>query len=105
MVKLKNVYPGEILLEEWLKPMGVSQYRLAVEIGVSPRRITEIVHGKHTITADTAHGLRASSAPRRSSSSTCNRITTWKKRRLKPARRCKKSFRRLNGLRLNLCLV
>ena len=54
MVKLKNVYPGEILLEEWLKPMGVSQYRLAVEIGVSPHRINEIVDGKRAITADTA---------------------------------------------------
>ncbi|MDP2265132.1 MAG: HigA family addiction module antitoxin [Thiobacillus sp.] len=54
MKKLELVTPGEILLEEWLKPMGVSQYRLAVEIGVSPRRINEIVHGKRAITADTA---------------------------------------------------
>ena len=54
MKKLELVLPGEILLEEWLKPMGVSQYRLAVEIGVSPRRINEIVHGKRAITADTA---------------------------------------------------
>ena len=54
MKKLELVTPGEILLEEWLKPMGVSQYRLAVEISVSPRRINEIVHGKRAITADTA---------------------------------------------------
>ena len=54
MKKLQLVTPGEILLEEWLKPMGVSQYRLAVEIGVPPRRINEIVHGKRAITADTA---------------------------------------------------
>ena len=54
MKKLKLVTPGEILLEEWLKPMGVSQYRLAIEIGVPPRRINEIVHGKRAITADTA---------------------------------------------------
>jgi len=54
MKKLQRVTPGEILLEEWLKPMGVSQYRLAVEIGVPPRRINEIVHGKRAITADTA---------------------------------------------------
>ena len=54
MKKLELVTPGEILLEEWLKPMGVSQYRLAVEIGVSPRRINEIVHGKRALTADTA---------------------------------------------------
>jgi addiction module HigA family antidote len=54
MKKLQLVTPGEILLEEWLKPMGLSQYRLALEIGVPPRRINEIVHGKRAITADTA---------------------------------------------------
>jgi addiction module HigA family antidote len=54
MKKLKLVTPGEILLEEWLKPMDISQYRLAVGIGVPPRRINEIVHGKRAITADTA---------------------------------------------------
>jgi antitoxin HigA-1 len=54
MKRLELVTPGEILLEEWLKPMGVSQYRLALEIGVPPRRINEIVHGKRAITADTA---------------------------------------------------
>lgn len=54
MKKMQLVTPGEILLEEWLKPMGVSQYRLAIEIGVPPRRINEIVHGKRAITADTA---------------------------------------------------
>ena len=46
MKKLELVIPGGILLEEWLKPMSVSQYWLAVEIGVSPRRINEVVHGK-----------------------------------------------------------
>lgn len=50
--------PGEILLEEFLKPMGITQYRLAKEIGVSQRRIGEIVAGKRTVTADT--GLRLS---------------------------------------------
>ena len=50
--------PGEILLEEFLKPMGITQYRLAKEIGVSQRRIGEIVTGKRGITADT--GLRLS---------------------------------------------
>lgn len=54
MKKLKLITPGEILLEEWLKPMNISQYRLAQEIGVPPRRINEIVHGKRAITADTA---------------------------------------------------
>ena len=46
--------PGEILLEEFLKPMGVSQYALAKAINVPPRRINEIVHGQRAITADTA---------------------------------------------------
>jgi addiction module HigA family antidote len=54
MKKLQLVTPGEILLEEWLKPMGLSEYRLAIEIGVPPRRINEIVHGKRGISADTA---------------------------------------------------
>jgi len=48
------IHPGEILLEEFLKPMGISQYRLAKDIGVPPRRINEIVHGKRRISADTA---------------------------------------------------
>jgi addiction module HigA family antidote len=51
--------PGEILLEEFMKPLGVTQYRLAKEIGVSPRRINEIVHGRRAITADTALRLAA----------------------------------------------
>lgn len=48
------IHPGEVLLEEFLKPLGISQYRLAKEISVSPRRINEIVHGERSITADTA---------------------------------------------------
>jgi addiction module HigA family antidote len=52
--KIKPIHPGEILLEEFLKPMGISQYRLAKDISVPPRRINEIVHGKRAITADTA---------------------------------------------------
>jgi addiction module HigA family antidote len=52
--KLDAVHPGEILLEEFLKPMGLSQNRLARDIGVSPRRINEIVLGKRALTADTA---------------------------------------------------
>lgn len=51
--KLSPVSPGEMLLEEFLKPMELSQYRLAKEIGVSQRRIGEIVAGKRAITADT----------------------------------------------------
>jgi addiction module HigA family antidote len=53
-LKLKPVHPGEILLEEFLKPIGLSQNRLALDIGVPPRRINEIVLGKRSITADTA---------------------------------------------------
>ena len=52
--KLPSIHPGEILMEEFLKPMGISQYRLAKDITVPPRRINEIVHGKRAITADTA---------------------------------------------------
>ena len=48
------IHPGEILLEEFLKPMGVTQYRLSKNISVSQRRISEIVHGRRAITADTA---------------------------------------------------
>ena len=52
--KLHPVHPGEVLQEEFLKPMGLSQSRLALNIGVHPRRINEIVLGKRSITADTA---------------------------------------------------
>ncbi|MBZ0094149.1 MAG: HigA family addiction module antidote protein [Sulfuricella sp.] len=51
--KLPPVTPGEMLLEEFLKPMGISQYRLAKEIGVPAQRISEIVAGRRAITADT----------------------------------------------------
>lgn len=53
MRTLQPVTPGELLLEEFLKPMGISQYRLAKEIGVPAQRIGEIVAGKRAITADT----------------------------------------------------
>jgi addiction module HigA family antidote len=52
--KLNPVHPGEVLLEEFLKPIGLSQNRLSLEIGVHARRINEIVLGKRRITADTA---------------------------------------------------
>src|SRR5437764_5648927 len=51
---LKNITPGEILEEDFLKPMGLSQYRIAKDIGVPARRINEIVKGERAITADTA---------------------------------------------------
>ncbi len=53
MTKLKPVTPGELLLEEFLKPIGISQYRLAKEIDVPAQRISEIVAGKRAVTADT----------------------------------------------------
>ena len=52
--KLPNVHPGEVLLEEFIKPLHISQNRLAREIGVPPRRINEIVLGKRSVTPDTA---------------------------------------------------
>lgn len=52
--KIPPIHPGEILLEEFLKPMGISQYRLSKDINVDPRRINEIVHGERSISADTA---------------------------------------------------
>jgi len=63
--KIKPVRPGKILLEQFLKPLGISQTKLAVLIGVPPRRINEIVHGKRRISADTAlrFGLYFGTAP------------------------------------------
>jgi antitoxin HigA-1 len=52
--KFAPVHPGEVLLEEFLKPMEISQYKLAKDISVHPRRVNEIVHGKRSISADTA---------------------------------------------------
>ena len=48
------IHPGEILMEDFMRPTGITQYRLAKDTGVPPRRINEIVHGKRAITADTA---------------------------------------------------
>jgi addiction module HigA family antidote len=52
--KMPPIHPGEVLLEDFLKPFGISQYRLAKDLKVPPRRINEIVHGTRSITADTA---------------------------------------------------
>lgn len=54
MAKLPNIHPGEVLLEEFLKPMEISQNKIARAIGVPPRRINEIVQAKRAVTADTA---------------------------------------------------
>ena len=52
--KMPPVHPGEILLEDFMKPLGITQYRLAKDMHVYPRRVNEILHGKRAITADTA---------------------------------------------------
>ncbi len=52
--KIESIYPGEILKEEFLTPLNITEYRLAKDINVSPKRINEITHGKRAITADTA---------------------------------------------------
>lgn len=52
--RIPPVHPGEIFNEDFLKPLGISQYRLALAIGVPPRRVNEIIHGRRRITADTA---------------------------------------------------
>ncbi|MEW6077376.1 MAG: HigA family addiction module antitoxin [Thermodesulfobacteriota bacterium] len=54
MKKIPPVHPGEILEEEFLKPLSISQNQLGKDLGVSPRRVNEIIHGKRAITADTA---------------------------------------------------
>ncbi|SRR5712691_10268666 len=54
MSVMSPIHPGEVLLQEYLEPFGISQHRLAVAVGVPPRRINEIVHGKRRISADTA---------------------------------------------------
>lgn len=54
MKRIAPIHPGEVLLEEFLGPLEVTQHRLALQIGVPPRRINEIVHGKRRVSADTA---------------------------------------------------
>ena len=54
MEKLKNIHPGEVLLEEFLNPMGISAYRLSKEIFIPQTRVSEIIRGRRRITADTA---------------------------------------------------
>ncbi len=54
MKKIRPVHPGEILFQEFLEPLNISQNQLGRDLGVSPRRINEIIHGKRSITADTA---------------------------------------------------
>lgn len=55
--KLPPIHPGEVLMEDFMKPLGMSQYRLAKDIGVTPIRISQIVHGQRSVTVDTAMRL------------------------------------------------
>lgn len=55
--RLPPIHPGEVLLEDFMKPLGLSQYRVAKDIGVTPIRISQIVHGKRSVTVDTAMRL------------------------------------------------
>ncbi len=75
MRKIPYPRPGEILIEEFLKPMEITQYRLAKEIGVPQRRIAEIVAGTRAITTDTGLRLSRFSACLMASGSACRRIT------------------------------
>jgi antitoxin HigA-1 len=59
MKKIPAIHPGEILFEEFLKPLNISQNQIGNALGVSPRRINEIIHGKRSVTADTALRLSA----------------------------------------------
>ena len=54
MSKLAPIHPGEVLMEDFITPLGITQHKVALAIGVPPRRINEIVHGKRRVTADTA---------------------------------------------------
>jgi addiction module HigA family antidote len=54
MTKIPNIHPGEVLLEEFLKPMGISAYRLSKDVGIPQTRTSQIIKGKRRITADTA---------------------------------------------------
>lgn len=78
---MEPVHPGEILLEEYLEPLGVTQHRLAVAIGVPPRRINEIVHGKRGISADTALRLARYLGTTERIWLNGRRVTTWRWRR------------------------
>jgi antitoxin HigA-1 len=69
MDKLDPVHPGEVLMAEFIEPLGVTQHKVAVAIGVPPRRINEIAHGKRRISADTALRLARYSGRRNNAAS------------------------------------
>ncbi|CAM5618508.1 hypothetical protein RLIN73S_01929 [Rhodanobacter lindaniclasticus] len=92
--------PGEILLEEFLKPMGITQYRLAKEIGVPQRRIGEIVAGKRAVTADTGLRLAQFFGTSRASGRGCRMIMTGRPPRTRSKRPCARSRRGTSDTRL-----
>ena len=73
--RIDPIHPGEVLMEDFIEGFGITQNKLATAIGVPPRRINEIVHGKRGITADTAAG------PCASSSTTSCRCSRWRRQR------------------------
>lgn len=91
--KLPNVHPGEVLLEEFLKPMGISQNRLAGEISVPPRQINEIVLGKEALSSDTALRLARYFGTSERFWLDCRLISTWKR----PRPRARRAGRTLCG--------
>jgi len=80
MGRLDNIHPGEILIEEFLRPMGISAYKLSKDIDIPQTRISQIVKGKRRITADTA--LRLSSYFGNSAKWKFRKILAWTTRRL-----------------------
>ena len=85
--KLAPIHPGEVLMEDFIGELGLTQHKVAVAIGVPPRRINEIVHGKRAVTADTAYVYRGILAPLPSSGSICKPSMTW----MLPPIRCSRS--------------
>ena len=79
MAKLPNIHPGEVLREEFLTPLNLSQNRVARDINVPPRRINEIVLGKRAVTADTALRLARYFGTSERFWRDCRRTTTWKR--------------------------
>ena len=95
---LKNIHPGEILLEEFLKEYGISQNRLGREIGMSPRAINEIVHGKRSVTANSALRLAKFFGTSAKFWLNLQRATTWKKHPDQSIFGTSKVFKRLDGI-------
>jgi addiction module HigA family antidote len=79
--RLSPIHPGEVLLEDFMKPLGISQYRLAKDIGVSPIRISQIIRGERSITVDTAMRLGRYFGTARLSGCACKFAMTWNRRR------------------------